>query len=173
MHGKLEASHGNNPTDNSRYQEWPPAIWLLYEMFFAHDQTTPPLFYPTSTLVFLPWFLVGPLAIVAPTVFLFVWNLGLFNGDAKTPRRTYILLTVTTLLNALWLVGGWRGGMAVQGPRYNFSMLGINAVWMTRLWFILVRSWKTEASFKANLFLHWLMFFWFASYAFPFFGEMT
>ena len=110
---------------------------------------------------------------VVPMVFFFVWNPGLFNGDTKTPKRTYILLVVTTLLSVLWFVLGWRDGIVMQGPRYNFSVLGVNIVWITVLWFMFVRNWKTEPSFKVNLLLHWLLFFWLAWYAFPFFGEMT
>jgi hypothetical protein len=75
------------------------------------------------------------------------------------------------LLSPLWFVGGWRDGAIVQGLHYNFSVLGINVVWLAILWLILARSWKAQPSFRFNLLFHWLLFAWLAWYAFPFFGE--
>jgi hypothetical protein len=128
--------------------------------------------YPVFGLVFLLLFFIGRWAFFVPMVFFFVWNHGLFNGDARIPKRTYVLLIVATLLSPLWFVVNWSDGAAVQGLRYNFSMLGINIAWITALWFMFARYRKTEPSFKVNLLLHWLLFLWLAWYAFPFFGEM-
>jgi hypothetical protein len=105
----------------------PPLIALFRGILLARDETTS-LFYPIPGLVLLPLFFIGPLAIFVPMIFFFVWNAGLFNGDAKIPKRTYVLLAIATLLSPLWFVGGWRDGIIMQGPRYNFSVLGINIV---------------------------------------------
>jgi hypothetical protein len=148
-----------------------PLFGFLYGALVP--ETTSSLVYPVPGLVLLPLFFIGPFAWLVPMVFFFVWNPGLFNGDAKTPKRTHVLLAVATLLSPLWFAGGWRDGIVVQGPRYNLFVLGINIVWVTVLWFMFVRNWKTEPSFKLNLLLHWLLFFWLAWYAFPFFGEIT
>ncbi len=143
----------------------------LLSFLFARNQTTS-LLYPIPGLVLLPLFFIGPLAILVPMVLFFVWNPGLFNGDAKTPKRTYVLLLIATLLSPLWFVAGWRDGVAIQGLRYNFSVLGINVVWIMVSWFVFARNWKAEPSFKSNLLVHCLLFAWLAWYAFPFFGEM-
>lgn len=97
-----------------------------------------------------------------PMVFFFVWNPGLFNGDAKTPKRTYGLLTGATLLSPLWFVGGWRDRIIVQGLRYYYSECAINTVWIIILCSMFIRNWKAEPSFKANLLLHWLLVVWLA-----------
>jgi hypothetical protein len=148
----------------------PPLIGLLRGVVFAHEVTS--LFYPIPGLVVLPLLFIGPFAVFVPMVFFFVWNSQLFNGDAKTPKRTYVLLAVATLLSPLWFVVGWRDGIVMQGSRYNLSVLGINLVWIAVLWFVIIRTWKTGPSFNRNLLLHWLLFLWLAWYAFPFFGEM-
>jgi hypothetical protein len=150
----------------------PPVFGLLYGLLFANDVTTTAL-YPIPALVLLPGFLAGPLAVVVPMVVFFVWNPGLFNGDSIVPKRSYVLLIVTTVLNTLWFIGGWRDGVAVQGARYNYSVCAINVVWILLLWFMFIRNRKAEPSFKMNLLLHWFLFAWLAWYAFPFFGEIT
>jgi len=106
-------------------------------------------------------------------VVFFVWNPGLFNGDSIVPKRSYVLLIVTTVLNTLWFIGGWRDGVAVQGARYSYSVCAINVVWILLLWFMFIRNRKAEPSFKMNLLLHCFLFAWLAWYAFPFFGEIT
>lgn len=150
----------------------PPILGLFFGFLYARDQTTT-VFYPIPVLYLLPAFLVGPFAVAVPMVLFFVWNPGLFNGDSKIPKRSYILLLIATVLSALWFVGGWRDGIIVQGPRYNYSVCAINIVWITILWLMFIRNRKAEPSFKANLLVHWILFAWLAWYAFPFFGEIT
>jgi hypothetical protein len=148
----------------------PPVIGVLHGIFFAPNESTS-LVYPIPGLVLLPMFFIGPLAMLVPMVFFFIWNPGLFNGDARIPKRSYVLLVVATLLSPLWFVVCWKDGAIVQGLGYNFSLVGINAVWIAILWFIVARSWKAVPSFRVNLLFHWLLFAWLAWCAFPFFGE--
>jgi len=150
----------------------PPVAGFLYGFLHANDQTAT-IFYPVPGLVLLPLFLIGPFAMLVPMVFFFVWNPELFNGDAKIPKRTYVLLAVATLLSPLWFIVGWRDGIVVQGARYNYSVCAINVAWILFLWLMFVRNRKAEPSFKMNLLLHWLLFVWLAWHAFPFFGEIT
>jgi hypothetical protein len=97
---------------------------------------------------------------------------GFLTARQKFTKRTYVLLAIATLLSPLWFVVGWRDGVIMQGLRYNFSVLGINIVWITVLWFMFISYKKIDSSFKVNLLLHWLLFIWLAWFAFPFFGEM-
>jgi hypothetical protein len=149
----------------------PPLLGLFFGFLYARDQTTT-VFYPIPALYLLSGLFVGPVAVAVPMVLFFIWNAELFNGAAKVPKRTYVLLAIATLLSPLWFLGGWKNGIIVQGSLYNFLVLGINVVWITVLWFMFARNWKTEPDFKVNLFLHWLLFLWLSWYAFPFFGEM-
>jgi hypothetical protein len=111
-------------------------------------------------------------AVAVPMVLFFVWNPELFQGDAAVPRRSYVLLIAATLLSALWFVVGWKDGLAMQGPKYNYSVCAVNVVWIASLWLLFARSRRATPSFKMNLLFHWMLFAWFAWYAFPFFGEM-
>jgi hypothetical protein len=143
----------------------------LFWMRFAAQG--PSALYPFPACMFIPaLFGLRQAAAAVPTVLYFVWNPRLFQGDAPVPKRSYVLLTVATLLSVLWFVVGWKDGIAMQGPKYNYSVCAVNVVWIASLWTLLASSRKGVPSFKTNLLFHWMLFAWFAWYAFPFFGEM-
>ena|SRR2546426_4453677 len=145
---------------------------LVPVLFWLFSGEGPTILYPFPALVFIPALLYLRWAAVAvPMVLFLVWNPGLFYGDAKVPKRSYVLLIIATLLNVLWFVVGWKDGLAIQGAKYNYSVCAVNMVWAASLWVISAHSWKAEPSFKTNLLLHWMLFAWLAWYAFPFFGE--
>ena len=147
---------------------------LVPVLFWLFSREGPTLLYPFPGLVLMPaLFGLRWAAAAVPMVLFFVWNPGLFKGDAEAPKRSYVLLIVATLVNVLWFVVGWKDGLAVQGARYNYSVCAVNIVWVASLWMMFARSRKTVPSFKTNLLLHWMLFAWLAWYAFPFFGEFT
>jgi len=148
----------------------PALFWLLSALFSGQGETS--ILYPLPGLVFWPsLLLLGPAGVAIPMVLFFVWNPGLFYGDRNIPKRSYILLVLTTVLSVLWIVGGWKDGIAIQGAGYNYSVGAINVAWIIVMWVMFGRNWKAEPSFKVNLLVHWLLFAWLAWYAFPFFGE--
>jgi hypothetical protein len=130
------------------------------------------ILYPGPLLVLMGAFLGLQLAAFAlPTLLFFVWNPGLFRGDAEVPRRSYVLLIMAAVGNALWIAVGWKYGLIFQGARYNYSVSLINIAWVALLLVVFMRS-RKEPSFKRNLLCHWMLFLWLAWYAFPFFGEL-
>jgi len=145
---------------------------LIPVLFWSFSKKGPTLLYPFPALVFLPSFLLHRAAVLVPVALFFVWNPGSFGGEARIPRRSYILLIATTVVSVLWFAVGWRDGLAVQGAIYNYGISGINALWMLVLWLLFSWSRKAEPSFRTNLLLHWVMFAWLAWYAFPFMGEL-
>jgi hypothetical protein len=145
---------------------------LIPILFWLLAKEGPTLLYPFPALMFLPSFLLRRAAILVPVLLFFAWNPGLFGGEARVPRRSYILLIVVTGLSVLWFALGWRDGLAVQGARYNYGVGVINALWIMVLWLLSSWSRKGEPSFRTNLVLHWAMFAWLAWYAFPFMGEL-
>jgi hypothetical protein len=143
---------------------------LLFLMFSGEGPT---VLYPFPALMFIPaLFGLRQAAVAVPMVLFFAWNPALYQGDAALPKRSYVLLIVTTSVSVLWFLVGWKDGLAIQGARYNYSVCAINIVWIALLWVIFARSRKSEPSFKTNLVFHWMLFAWLAWYAFPFFGEM-
>jgi len=120
----------------------------------------------------IPDFICGPPAVVVPMLFFFLWSPGLFRGDIKVPRRSYVLLAVLTALSGLWFVGGWKLGLEYQGARYTHFVYTVNCVWVVSLWTMFIYSWNRTPSFGANLLLHWTMFAWLSWYAFPYLGEL-
>jgi hypothetical protein len=145
----------------------PALFWVLFEQF------QPSAFYPFPALMFIPaLFGLRQASVAVPMALFFAWNAGLFHGDAAVPKRSYVLLIVATLLDALWFIAGWKDGLAMQGAKYNYSVCAVNIACIAALSMLFVRGRKTEPSFKSNLLFHWLLFAWLAWYAFPFFGEM-
>ena len=137
----------------------------------------PTLLCPLPALTVIPAFLLYSAhlfrtAVLIPTLLFFAWNPGLFRGDVKVPKRSYVLLAVATVLSVIWFVGGWKYGLQYQGPRYTYAICLVNLVWLALLGATFGRSWKGQSSFKLNLALHWILFAWFAWYAFPYLGEL-
>jgi hypothetical protein len=126
---------------------------------------------PMPLLVVVPAFLVHVGAVLVPVALFFAWNPSLFRGQQTVPRRTYWLLGITALLNVAWFAGGWKWGVEFEGIRY-VRIVGIaNIIWTTFL-VSLFAAFRSRASFKKNLFLHWMLFVWLAWYAFPYLGEL-
>jgi len=137
----------------------------------------PTILCPFPALIVIPGFFLSrwPISIAAllvPVVFFFVWNLKLFRGDAKIPKRSYILLALATVLTVVWFKYGWNYGLQYQGARFTHLVCIVNVAWIAVLWVMFARAWKVGSSFKTNLFLHWMLFAWLAWYAFPYLGEL-
>jgi hypothetical protein len=140
-------------------------------MMFSKD--VPSELYPLPVIVAIPALLgLGYAATAGPMLLFFLWNPGLFRGEVKVPKRSSVLLVIATVLSVPWFVAGWKYGLQFQGSRYNYSVLAINVAWLAGLWAMIARSRKVEPSFRANLFLHWMLFAWLAWYAFPYLGEL-
>jgi hypothetical protein len=147
----------------------PPLFWWL-----AHGQDPTTTLYPLPALILLPALLgLKQVAVVIPVGLLFLWNAQLMDGDARIPKRTLVLLIVATVADALWFAFGWQDGLAVQGARYTHTVFAVNIVWVVFLWLLLLRGRKGQPTVKLTLLLHWMLFMWFAWYAFPFFGALT
>ena len=144
---------------------------LLLPALFLFKQEDA-ILYPHPGLVLLPMFFgMRWAAFAVPTLLFFVWNPDLFRGGAEVPKRSYVLLLVAIVVNTLWLVLGWKDGLAVQGARYNYSVCMVNIAWVILLIVMFARTWHAKPSFKLNVLVHWLLFAWLAWFAFPFFGE--
>jgi hypothetical protein len=131
--------------------------------------------FPAFTVIpgfFLSRWPISMAALIVPVLFFFAWNPGLFRGDAKIPRRSYVLLAFATVLSVLWFVSGWNYGLKYQGAQFTHVVCIVNIAWISLLWAIFVRAWKVGSTFKTNLFLHWMLFAWLAWCAFPYLGEL-
>lgn len=146
---------------------------MLPVLFMLVSNDIPSVLYPLPVFVVLPAFFgLHYAAAAVPALLFFMWNPGLFRGDTKVPRRSYILLKIATLLTPVWLALGWKDGLEFQGRKYNYSVLAINVCWLFALWAMSARTRKAQPSFSGNLLFHWLLFAWLAWYAFPYLGEL-
>jgi hypothetical protein len=138
----------------------------------------PTLICPTPVITIIPaFFLASPprhlpyLAILVPAILFFAWNPGLFRGNLRVPKRSWVLLITLSALSIAYFVGSWSYGNQYQGHQFTVAICAVNIVWLVILWAILSRS-SRLSSFKANLFFHAVLFAWLAWYAFPYLGEL-
>lgn len=132
---------------------------------------------PFPLLMLLPAMLLGGLhswkvVIALPTLFFFIWQPGLFDGQAKIPKRSYWLFAVAAVLSIMYFVSSWKWGLEYQGANFTHSVCIINIVWVAFLGFTLAMNRRRAPSYGFNLFLHWVLFAWLAWYAFPYLGEL-
>jgi hypothetical protein len=133
----------------------------------------PTIHYPIPLLVFIPAiFGMRQMAVLIPVIAFYLWNVRLFGGDPKIPKRTPILLISALVLDVLYMAAAYRDGLAMQGARYTYTVCEINGAWTVVLLVLLMVGRKMRPTFGMNLLLQWITFLWFAWYAFPFFGEL-
>jgi hypothetical protein len=137
----------------------------------------PTVFCPLPMVTIIPAFLLSAwrlhyFAVIVPVLLFFVWNRGLFRGEAMIPRRSYFLLAGVIVLDILYFVSGWKFGLEYEGAEYTRVVCVVNFAWATFLSLAFTRAWKGGSSFTTSLFLHWMMFAWLAWYAFPYLGEL-
>jgi hypothetical protein len=132
---------------------------------------------PFPLITILPaFFLSGQgmlkLAVAVPMLLFFAWHPGLLRGDAKIPKRPYVLLIAVTLLDIADFVTSWNWGLQYQGAHYTHVVCTGNIAWAAFLVLDFARTWKKPSSFAYSLFLHWMFFASLAWYAFPYLGEL-
>lgn len=151
-----------------------PLPFFVFSSFFSHAGIgDPPIFYPIPAVVLIGMFLrLGFATVCVPAIGFFLWNPRLLEGTDAIPKRSYVLLAVATVADAVWLAEGWKDGLGFQGATYTYSVCAINFAWIALLWLGFGSSSKARPSFSRNLLLHWMLFAWLAWSAFPFFGEM-
>jgi hypothetical protein len=111
-------------------------------------------------------------AIALPSLLFVAWNPGLMRGQVNVPKRSYVLMTVLTILSVFYFVMGWKLGVEYEGIEYTRAVCLINVAWIALLTLAFVRARKTRPSFMSNVLLHWALFAWLAWYAFPYLGEL-
>jgi hypothetical protein len=143
------------------------SLWAFLWLLYAAERRTALYLIPVYVIMFslshLRW------ASAAFPVLFFLWNPGLFRGDAAVPKRSSLLLIVTTVLNTVWFIFWWKKEVGAEGPKYIYSVCALNFVWIVSLWMLLAGSREREPSFKLNLLFHWMLFAWLCSFAFPIF----
>ena len=125
---------------------------------------------PVDNNTCLPPISLHYLAIGLPVLLFFLWRPGFFRGESMVPRRSYVLLAIVTVLSILYFISSWRLGLRYQGVGHTHAVLVVNVGWAAVLVWAFVRTRKTGASFRTSLFVHWMLFAW---YAFPYLGELT
>jgi hypothetical protein len=111
------------------------------------------------------------LILILPALVFFAWNPRLLSGQARTPRRTYILVVLGVAVGIANLVVSWSYGLRFQGFEYTLFAEAESAACVAVLGVLFFRNWRGEPSFGWNLALHWVFFAWLAWFAFPYLGE--
>ena len=106
------------------------------------------------------WHNLGNAAVILPMLLFFLWNLQLFRGEAKVPRRSYVLLALLAVLSAIDFVVSWKWGLQYEGPKFTVAVCSVNIALLAFLGLAFARARKGTTSFTTSLFLHWMLFAW-------------
>jgi hypothetical protein len=148
-------------------------LCLLVPAWIGFSTGGPTVLSPLPALTVLPaMFGLAYGALGVPSLLFFIWNPGLFRGEAKVPKRSFWLLGTAIALSSIDFALSWKWGLQYQGARYTYTVCAANAVWAVLLVGLFVGFRHREESFKVNLLLHWALFAWLAWYAFPYLGEL-
>jgi len=113
------------------------------------------------------WILIA----AVPTLVFWVWSPGLFRGKATIPLRSILLLAISVVASIVWFVGSWRYGLKYEGLTYSISTALLSVI-LAVLTGVLILQSRKSPSFAINLLVHFVLFAWLTTYAFPFFGEL-
>jgi hypothetical protein len=139
-------------------------------------RSAPTVFSPLPALTVIPALMLdewhwGNAAVMLPMLFFLLWNLQLFRGEGRVPKRSYVLLAILTALSVIDFVLSWKEGLQYWGAPYTAVVCSINIAWFGFLGLAFARTRKGGTSFGASIFLHWMLFAWLGWYAFPWLGE--
>jgi hypothetical protein len=93
------------------------------------------------------------------------------NVPIAFPGRTWILLAAVSFVSMLSFVGGWKYGIKYQGLAYVRQCLLISVVLGVSSAALCVVAWKSR-HVVANVLAHAFLFYWAATYACPYLGEL-
>lgn len=100
-----------------------------------------------------------------------VWQLKNTESSIPMPIRTWALLLVVSLLSLLNFVAGWEYGLQYQGIDHTRKCALISAGLALTSSTLLGIAARTK-DFHLNVLGHAALFYWIASYAFPYLGEL-
>jgi hypothetical protein len=138
----------------------------------------PTVFSPLPAVTAIPalllsdWHNSGNAAVALPLLLFCLWNRQLFRGEARVPRRSYILLASLAVLTAIDFVASWKWALQYEGLKFTVTVCSLNIAWLVFLGLAFSRTRKGTTSFATSLFLHWMLFAWLGWYAFPWLGEL-
>jgi hypothetical protein len=108
--------------------------------------------------------------LAVPSLCFWAWSFQLFGGKAGVPKRTLVLHAVVAVLSVVWFVLGWRYGLQFEGTRFTLATAAISASFAVTISFLAWRNTRSP-SYERSVAVHWLLFAWVVTYAFPYLGE--
>ena len=155
------------------------AVWLggaiaLGPMSLSGPSVTAP--FPLPWVVFVYFGVPTAVASLFPAGALLAWQPGLLLlkntvSPAPMPIRSWVLFVVVSLLSFLGFVAGWEYGVEYEGLDYTRNCALISAgLALTSAALFGIAAWTKH--FHVNLLAHTALFYWIASYAFPYLGEV-
>ena len=118
----------------------------------------PTVFSPLPALTVIPalflsdWHNLGNAAVILPMLLFFLWNRQLFRGEARVPKRSYVLLALLAALSVIDFVVSWKWGLRYQGPQYTVVVCSVTIAWLAFLGLAFARTRNGTTSFGTSLF---------------------
>jgi hypothetical protein len=160
----------SSPRDGKALWTIIAALALLVATVVSLLQGVPKLWAPWPVPMVLLTILAGPLAFIAPAGAFLLWSKQLFRGEPRVPHRSLGALVILASLSIWYFASVWSEGIL----RYGFGYVGVAAATNATLVVVLsgLAIWTyRRPSFAFSMTFHFLLFFWQACYAFPYFGE--
>lgn len=139
--------------------------------------SSPSLWKPGPLLLVVPYSNGVPLFLlpIIPPAMFWLWSAHLFRGTAPVPRRTVVAFGLMVFLSGVWFLSGWRLGMDYQPRSFEARayaefapFLSIAMAAAIAACFVAARRHPT---FFMNTAVHFLLFAWAFTYAFPYLGS--
>jgi hypothetical protein len=106
-----------------------------------------------------------------PLVFL-LWQPRLLRGESRLPVRNRLLLSIGTVLSALYYASHWRQGLQHEGLSTVVCWAAVNVVLIALAVGLILRAYR-RPSFAANLLSQGMLFLWLTTFAFPILGDWS
>ena len=100
-----------------------------------------------------------------------LWNLQLFKGIGVIPKRSIVLYLAIAGLSLWHNLYGISYGLEYQGLKYTIIVTFVNIAMILLIATLLIIGLRRN-KFVYSLMFHGTLFAWFASYSFPYLGEL-
>ena len=133
---------------------------------------SPALSAPAPFILVLPMVFGVPLPLVAIGWMVAFWlcSRSLFRGEPTIPRYLPWLLIAVAVLSAAWYLYGFGFAIQYWGLKYAVGCLSLSVMMLAACSLAIWRS-RRSPTFAGAFLAPFLLFWWLASYAFPWLGE--
>ena len=159
-------------TDSSKYSlaVVVAGISLLVPGLLIAAARVPKVWAPFPVIWVIAVGILGPLALLLPSIGFWISGIGLFKAADRIPLWLTIVIGAVGVLHAAHLASGWNLGLEYQGRAHTVSVITFSALVYGVVLGTVLAS-RRRRSFMLNFLAQWSFWFWLAWLSFPYLGE--